>query len=88
LKSKKYILYLLKLSDDSYYTGITVDLEKRVEKHKQGKGSKYVCSRLPIKEVYRIDEYSTRSEASKREAQIKRYSHRDKELLTWQISYE
>ncbi len=71
---------MIRLSDNSLYTGITKDLENRLEKHREGEGSKYVRSRLPLKLVY-TEEYKNRSKASKREAEIKKWSKREKENL-------
>lgn len=75
-----WYLYILRLSDDSLYTGITKDVERRVEQHEEGNGSKYVRSRLPCKLVY-VEEVGDRSEALKREAEIKKWSKEKKEEL-------
>ncbi len=75
-----WTLYILRLSDKSLYTGITKNLEERLEKHRKGEGSKYVRSRLPLKLVY-TEEYKNRSKASKREAEIKKWSKWKKEGL-------
>lgn len=80
-KTKKWIVYILELSNGKYYTGITNDIEKRLEKHKAGKGSKIVRSFLPIKALY-IELAKNRSEASKREAQIKKMKRSSKKKLT------
>jgi putative endonuclease len=77
---KKWIVYILELNDGSYYTGITNDLDKRLEAHKSGKGSKYVRSRLPFRVVYICYEQN-RSGASKSEINIKKLSRKKKELL-------
>ena len=53
------------------YCGYTDDLIKRVKTHNMGKGAKYTKSRLPVSIVY-SEEFSTKSEAMKREAQIKK----------------
>ena len=76
----KWIVYILQMNDDTYYTGITNNLDRRMEAHKSGKGSKYVRSRLPFRVVYTCSE-ANRSEASKREARIKKLSRKEKELL-------
>jgi putative endonuclease len=68
-----YYLYLLKCSDESLYTGITTDIGKRMIAHKEGEGSKYVYSRLPFTLVY-VEEVGNRSEASKREYEVKSWS--------------
>jgi putative endonuclease len=75
-----WVVYILKVSDGSYYTGITNDINKRMEAHKSKKGSKYVASRLPFSVVYMCQE-SDRSEASKKEIRIKKLSRKNKELL-------
>ncbi len=71
-------LYILRLSDDSLYTGITTDVDRRVEEHRDGKGSVYVRGRLPCEVVY-TEEVGNRSEALKREAEIKGWSKEKKE---------
>lgn len=68
---------MLKCSDDSLYTGYTVDIEKRLIKHNDGKASKYTRSRLPVEVVY-CEKYETKSEALKREAAIKKLSRPEK----------
>lgn len=77
---RMWVVYILELNDGSYYTGITKNLNKRLDAHKSGKGSKYVRSRLPCRVVYICNERD-RSEASKREAAIKKLSRKKKELL-------
>lgn len=72
-----YYLYILKCSDDSLYTGITNNLKLRFQNHLNGTGSKYVRTRLPFKHIY-TEKYKNRSEAAKREAQIKRWSRNKK----------
>lgn len=65
-----WLVYIIHCSDDSYYTGITTDLERRFEQHRSGKGAKYFNGREPLEVVY--TEYCRdRSLASRREAQIK-----------------
>lgn len=73
-------LYMLRLSDGSLYTGITTDIERRLEEHREGKGSKYVRSRLPCELVYE-EEHEDRSSALKREAEIKDMRKAEKEKL-------
>lgn len=64
-------------SDNTLYTGIAKDLRKRFESHKSGKGSKYVRARLPFQHIYQ-EEFPNRSEASKRESEIKKWSREEK----------
>ncbi len=72
-----YYLYILLCSDNTLYTGITNDLEKRLETHLLGKGSKYVRSRLPFENIY-TENFETKSEALKREIEIKGWSREEK----------
>ena len=75
-----WYLYILRLSDNSLYTGITTDVERRLEEHREGEGSKYVRSRLPCDLVYR-EKHEDRSSALKKEAEIKKMSKEGKEEL-------
>ena len=72
--------YIIKCNDDSLYTGITIDLEKRLAAHNAGKGAKYTASRRPVQLVY-CEEVDNRSEASKRENTIKKLNRNDKLAL-------
>lgn len=72
--------YLLKCSDGTYYTGWTVDLEKRLKTHNGGTASRYTRSRLPVSLVY-WEEYSTRQEAQRREASLRKLKKLDKDSL-------
>ncbi|MFO7792634.1 MAG: GIY-YIG nuclease family protein [Candidatus Saliniplasma sp.] len=73
-----WYVYILRLKDDSLYTGITKDIQRRIEEHEDGRGSKYVRGRTPVKLVH-SEERETMSEALKREAEIKRWSKSKKE---------
>jgi len=66
-----YFLYILKCSDGSLYTGITTDVERRLQEHKDGKGGHYTMARKVLGIVY-TEEHGDRSSASKREAEIKK----------------
>ena len=63
-------VYIILCSDESLYTGITTDIERRFCEHAEGRGAKYFRGRQPVKVVY-LEKEHTRSTASKREAQIK-----------------
>jgi putative endonuclease len=66
----KWIVYILECSDNSLYTGITNDMDRRLEEHKTGRGAKYTKHRRPLR--VRYSEYrGTKSAALKREAAIK-----------------
>ena len=63
-------LYMLRCRDGSLYTGITTDVEKRLEAHRSGKGAKYTRGRGPLELVYQ-EECGDHSTALKREIEIK-----------------
>ncbi len=72
---------MVRCSDNSLYTGITTDLERRVEEHNSSvKGSRYTRSRRPVHLVY-AEECISRSEASKRERLLKSLSCQEKHQL-------
>ena len=75
-----YYLYILKCGDDSFYTGITNDVEKRLTSHREGKGSKYVRSHLPFELIYQ-EKYKTKEKACKREFEIKHWPRQKKLTL-------
>ncbi len=75
-----YFLYILKCSDNTLYTGITTDVERRFAEHVKGVGGKYTRARKPKKVVY-VEKHTNRSMASKREAEVKKMTRRDKLLL-------
>lgn len=75
-----YWVYILECSDGSYYTGIAKDVEKRLSVHKNGKGSRYVASRLPCKLVY-TQLLDSKSDALRKEIAIKKMSHQQKARL-------
>lgn len=67
-----YFVYILECSDKSLYTGITTNIEKRLEEHNNSpKGAKYTKARRPVKLVY-SEPSEDRSSASKREYAIKK----------------
>ncbi len=73
-------LYILKCSNNSYYTGSTIDLERRLNQHKTGMGANYTKKHLPIELVY-VEEYDKISDAFYREKQIQGWSKKKKEAL-------
>ncbi len=77
---RKWVVYILKCRDDSYYTGITNDLDKRIIDHGAGIGAKYTRGRGPIELIY-TEPCEDRSSASKREFFIKKLTRRQKEAL-------
>lgn len=77
---KMFYVYILKCGDGSFYCGYTVDVKKRFEKHKSGMGAKYTRSRMPLEIVY-VEEFETKSDALKRECEIKKMKRHQKEEL-------
>ncbi len=75
-----WYLYILQCGDGSLYTGITTDVEKRLEAHRSGKGAKYTRGRSPLELKYR-EACGTHSDALKRELEIKHLSREDKLAL-------
>ena len=75
-----WTVYILRCADGTLYTGIAPDVEKRLQKHNEGKGAKYTRGRTPVELVYR-EEHPNRAEASKREYQIKQLSRAEKLAL-------
>lgn len=75
-----WFVYIVRCSDNSYYAGISPDVTKRVQLHNLGKGSHYTAAHRPVVLVY-SKEFSSKSEARKREIQLKRWSHLKKEKL-------
>lgn len=75
-----WYLYILHCGDGTLYTGITTDVEKRLEAHRAGKGAKYTRSRLPLELVYR-ECCENHSHALKRELAVKKLTRQEKEKL-------
>ncbi|TKB47695.1 GIY-YIG nuclease family protein [Thalassotalea mangrovi] len=77
--SSSWFVYILRCADKSLYTGITIDVEKRLQEHNADnvKGAKYTRARRPVELVYQ-ETLPDRSGAAKREAQIKKLSRQQK----------
>ena len=69
--------YILRCCDGSLYTGWTNDLERRLAAHQAGKGGKYTRARLPVELVY-YEQFDTKSEAMRREWEIKQLTREEK----------
>ena len=79
---KAFYTYILICADHTYYTGITTDIEKRIRQH-NGEltgGAKYTRARRPVTLHY-LEEHDSRTEATKREIQIKKLSKQQKQSL-------
>ena len=75
-----YWLYILRCGDDTLYTGIAADVERRLALHRSGKGAKYTRGRGPLTVVYR-EELPDKSVALRREAAVKKLSRVEKLAL-------
>lgn len=77
-----WFVYLIRCNDNSLYTGITTDIERRFQEHqdKDNKGSKYLKGKGPLELVWQR-KVKDRSEASKLEYAIRNLSKDKKEQL-------
>lgn len=75
-----WYLYILRCGDGSFYTGITTDVDQRLEVHRAGKGAKYTRGRGPLELVYR-EVCCDHSDALKREHAVKKLTRTQKEQL-------
>lgn len=71
---------MLRCADDSLYTGITTDVERRFAAHCSGRGAKYTRSHPPLAVVY-CEQCADKGEALRREAAIKKLPHERKRKL-------
>jgi Predicted endonuclease containing a URI domain len=76
-EQKANCVYMLLCKDHTLYTGWTNDLEARICSHNAGTGAKYTRTRLPVRLVY-YEKLDTKSEALKRESEIKKLSRKKK----------
>jgi len=74
---RTWSVYVVECADGSLYTGATTDLERRVKQHNAGTGASFTRSRRPVRLVW-SEPAGTRSQALKRESEIKRFSRQRK----------
>ncbi len=79
-----WYLYILRCGDGTFYTGITTDVDKRLEAHRSGRGAKYTRGRAPLEVIYR-ECCGTHSDALKREMEVKRLSREEKQTLIFSV---
>ncbi|KUO53516.1 MAG: hypothetical protein APF76_11950 [Desulfitibacter sp. BRH_c19] len=72
-----YYVYIIECKDGTLYTGSTINIEKRLEKHNQGKGCKYTRARYPVI-LKHFEEFTTKREALQREYFIKQLPKEEK----------
>ena len=75
-----WYVYILKCSDNSFYTGHTNNLSERLKRHNDGRGSSHTATRLPVKLIWH-EEHQNETAAMKREMQIKKWSRAKKLAL-------
>ena len=76
----KWTVYIIETSENSFYTGITTDINRRFNEHCNGKGAKFFNTCQPLRVAYQETGHS-RSSASKREAEIKKLAKHEKVSL-------
>ncbi len=85
---RRWRVYLVQCSDNSYYCGVTTDMDRRLKEHNCGKGARYTKSRAPVKLVAQSQPME-KGKALSLEARIKK-SRRENKLeqvrdLGWQV---
>ena len=77
-----WFVYILRCADDTLYTGITRDMERRVREHNgdNRRGAAYTRGRRPVQVIYR-EACGSRSQATRREHQIRAMTRKEKEKL-------
>jgi putative endonuclease len=82
-----WFVYIVECADRTFYTGITNNLERRVDDHNAGKGARYTRGRGPV--ALRYHEFQPdRSRASTRECEIKALSRQGKQKLINQAAID
>jgi len=80
MKIGKFVTYMLRCSDDSFYIGHTDNIEQRLSLHQSGKINGYTAQRLPVELVW-MERFHTRNEAFVIERKIKGWSRKKKTAL-------
>jgi len=80
LNTSNWFLYIIQTQEQTLYTGVTTDVDRRLAQHQSGKGAKYVKGRGTLTIVYQIA-VESRSQALKLEYKIKQLNRTQK----WQI---
>ena len=75
-----HYVYILRCKDDTFYTGYTVDPEKRLAMHNSGKGAKYTRGRGPC-EIVHLERFEDKGDALRREIAIKKLTTAQKKAL-------
>jgi len=75
-----WVLYILRCKGNTFYTGVTKNLKRRIKMHNNGKASKYTRARRPVKLIYSED-CASRATALVREYKVKALPRKEKERL-------
>lgn len=75
-----FFVYILECVDGTLYVGYTTNLEKREQRHQEGRGGAYTAARLPVRMVY-SESFPTAGAARRRERQIKGWTHAKRAAL-------
>lgn len=73
-----HFVYVLRCGDDTFYTGYTTDVERRVREHAAGEGARYTRGRTPL-ELVHVESFPSRSAAMSREYELKQRTRARKE---------
>ena len=84
---KDWFVYILKCVDETFYTGVTQNVDVRLHVHNTGKGAKYTKGRLPVELIY-FKKIGNRGAALKEEVRIKKLTRRQKRELVDQFDRE
>lgn len=79
-ETQKWLVYILRCNDGSYYMGVATDIRGRLKEHNAGQGSAFTKKRRPVRLVY-AEEHEDYASARKREAQLKGWRREKKEWL-------
>lgn len=74
---KKWYLYIAQCKDESFYTGISIDTNRRIGEHNNKKGAKSLYGKLPVVLVHK-EAFISQIEAARREREIKGWNHKKK----------
>ena len=76
--SERHYVYIIECKDSTWYTGYTNHLQKRIEKHNEGKGAKYTRGRGPVSLIWE-ESFSSKTEAMRLEYALKKMTRAKKE---------
>jgi len=72
-----WYVYMVRCKNNAIYTGVTVDMPRRLREHNTGKGGRYTRAHRPVALIHK-EAYQNKSEALKREAKIKTFTKKKK----------